>query len=197
MVVKSPIRDGDEPFVEFPLVRTTFIPSSKEDGLPLRIECKRDTPYTTFPRKPQFLHVGVTRALEGIYSRTAEIGAEILKQSCVCEEFVLQILLHCPEFCMELGMEEDGPAHAGSMAFKPYGVKLMSQPMPRLQFFPRTETTQGLLFLQTFGRLAQYRRAPELRNTLNSGVVAKGGIEPPTQGFSVIMRLATTDRNGF
>ena len=73
MLVVTVICHIDQAFVKPKLVCATFIATDQQDGLPVRIEGKRHPPDLTVPRKPQFFHVGVPRALECVHAGSPQV----------------------------------------------------------------------------------------------------------------------------
>ncbi len=63
MFVKAPIRGCDQALVKALLIDSTFVATYQQDGAAIQIKSKRHAPHLSFPRKTQFLHVGVLEPL--------------------------------------------------------------------------------------------------------------------------------------
>ena len=77
MLIKPTICNSDKLFVESLLVSPGLIPSDKQDGLPLGVESKGNTPNFVIPSEAHLFHVCVLRSLQGINCRSAQIMPEL------------------------------------------------------------------------------------------------------------------------
>ena len=123
MCVVPVIGDGNQPPVEPALVRSALVATHQKNGLPGGIEGEGHTPDLPMPFEPQFFHVGVSRTLEGVDSRPAQVGPELRQQMGMCQHFILQVFSQQAQLVVEVVVEDDGPAHRQIMASGAYGVK--------------------------------------------------------------------------
>ena len=111
MLVVALIGYVDQAFVKPALVCATLVTTDQQDGLPLRIKGKRHPPDLAVPRKAQLLHVGVPRALQRIHGGSPQVRAKLRQQTCVRQQFVLQILFQVAELRVKSIVKENDPSH--------------------------------------------------------------------------------------
>jgi hypothetical protein len=110
--LRSPdVGNCDQSFVKAFLICATFVPGHKQDRISLRIKCKGHTPDLALPRKTQFLHVGVSGAVQRIHSWSPKIWAEFNQQFRVSQHLILQTFVQIIELSIEVIMENYGPSH--------------------------------------------------------------------------------------
>jgi len=73
MIVEPVIRLSNEPLIKPFLAAARFVAAAQDDGLPLRVESESETPGAVLSGEAQLLHVGVTRSLQRIGMRAAQI----------------------------------------------------------------------------------------------------------------------------
>ena len=91
MCIEPGVRFLDQLSVKTSFVYTRFVTSHEQDGLPLGIKGKSDSPHPVIGLKAKLLHVGVTRSVQGVHPWAAKCRSECLKKLRLRE----QLILHC------------------------------------------------------------------------------------------------------
>jgi len=100
-----------------------YVAAHQEYGAPFWIEGKSCTPHSVRGFKPQFLHVCVMRALEGIDPGAAQSGAEFLEHPGMGQQLVLNVFGQDVKLRVEILMNQNHPLHDNIMPFATYVVK--------------------------------------------------------------------------
>src|SRR5205809_2679997 len=90
MSVETLISLADQLPVEPFFAAARFISSNQEDGLALGVESKGHSPFTVGRAEPQFLHICVTRAHQGINAGPAQIAEKEGQRQNLCPHVFLQ-----------------------------------------------------------------------------------------------------------
>lgn len=72
--VETRVGLADKRMVEAPRIPSRFCAGYQEYGLACRVECKGETPYSICSVEAEFLHVGVSRSVQGIYTGATDCG---------------------------------------------------------------------------------------------------------------------------
>ena len=91
------------------LTAAGFVACKKQNRLTSRVESEGDSPYAICCIESQFFHVGVSGAFERVCSRSSQLRPKLLKQTCQCEDFLLNGLRQGEELRFKFVADEDGP----------------------------------------------------------------------------------------
>ena len=113
--------------VKASLARSRFVPRRQQDGTPLRIEGKGDSPHPVVGIEPQFFQVRMMGAAECINPRTSQSRPIRLQDFRMCQQLVLTLGRQPVELSLEGRMEDDFPRHSPNMTETAYDVKSMNR----------------------------------------------------------------------
>ena len=191
MRIEPAIGFPDKPAIEALLAHARFISRSKQNCRALHIESERHSPFASRSAKPQFFHVRVARAGQGVNTGPSQLRSEPLKQPRQRQNLRLHILGQRLEFLVKLVGNSDDPTHTNSMPYNPYGINSMST----------TETiTEGSLAVLAiaFGSRVAGRLLASSPSTLKRGAGTWRGERrsrqfcPPTGGYFCGLLNVTT-----
>jgi hypothetical protein len=89
-------------------------------------KAKRHAPLSIRRAEPEFLHIRVPRALEGIHTRSGQLRPKLLQEPRHGEDLILHVFVESIEFRFELLTDLDCPGHFLSMTLIPYGSEAIS-----------------------------------------------------------------------
>jgi hypothetical protein len=102
MSSKTPVSFGNERLVEPLLCNPSFVTGDKEDAHSIRIECKRDTPYSISRIEPKLLHIGMLRPIERVDMRPPQKRTDFLQNQRCRDQRVLDHLRQRRQFWLEI-----------------------------------------------------------------------------------------------
>jgi hypothetical protein len=111
VICESAICAPDQISIEPGRWNTGLVADCEQDRLPPGVECKSHTPDPALGIEPELFHVRVSGALEGIHSRSTELGSELSKQARVRQQLVLNRLAKITKFRHELDCQSNCPSH--------------------------------------------------------------------------------------
>ena len=80
MCIEPFVRLLDYLSVKMSFADTGFVASNEQDGLPLRVKSKGNSPHAVIGLKAKLLHIGVARSIQSVHPRAAQRRAECLKK---------------------------------------------------------------------------------------------------------------------
>jgi len=107
VVVKPFVCDGDQSLIEPSLICAALVAADQQNCLALGVKGERYAPHLAGPGKPQVLHVGVLRALQGIHCWPPQAGTKIPQQQGVRQQLVLQALRQGCELNSKVVVKKD------------------------------------------------------------------------------------------
>jgi len=109
MPVEPSIRHQKQFAIKPALCDSTLVSGHQQDGLTLRIEGERDSPYAPIGIKAQLLHVGVARTLQRIDLRSFQEWSLLAKNCRQGHKYVLNLFGQFPILGNEFIVEDDLP----------------------------------------------------------------------------------------
>ena len=131
MGVKPVVRFRDELLIEPLLAAAGFVAGDKKNCLALRVEGESHAPLTIRRAEAQLFHIGVAGIVQCIDARTAQLRPELLQEQSMSKDFGPHILGQSIKLWLELVADLDAPFHHFIMAYKSYGLKIISDPSPQ------------------------------------------------------------------
>ena len=89
MRIEPLIRFFDQLSVKTFFADAGFVAGHKQDGLPLGIKGKSDSPHAVIGLKAKLLHVGVTRSVQGVHPWATQRRPECLEKLRLRKELIL------------------------------------------------------------------------------------------------------------